>query len=452
MSAADTVVPPTMFPFDETQALNEGKTPVRRRMFKTKELIVDEDAQVRVDISANAEKLAPSIKQDGLQFVPKVYLDRQGRPHLFQGMTRGVSCRDVLKMEEIECDVWPVEPRDAIMLTMTENLVRENYSPLEEGRIFQAAINRGWNEKQIAVKQHLSPKHIEQCLAVLKLPEKGQMLVHKGRLGLEAASRLADAPEPVRQHLSKEWTQDHDRIHFSNAAHQINHAVQEYEENLKVEELLKDAKHPKCPTCKKQARSLSRQRQGFVCCNEYSGYDEKHNWNPKTGQTLADVLAKEHPRNYRIDEKGRAQKPRIIVRAYRSPIPLEILNRAMMAYAIEQGHKLLRQNPGGNISIQVGGKHIQIETGSDTLRYSTWNWGGNDQGLVIEKKNYGDKAGNITKITPNYFGQKQTDADRAKRQTQSFLDGLDAVAQYRKKMKNQRPLTGLTKPRKAKKK
>lgn len=419
-----------------------------RMTFPTSQVIVDDDFQVRLDITSGLEDLAFSIKENKLQDIPKARLDAEGRPHIIAGHRRFLSIRDVLKWPEVTLDVVKeISEKDAIILTITENVDRRNYSPIEEARAFQAALSKGWTAEQLAAKSSTKGhKHtaefIERRIKLLALPQKVSTAVHTGKIGVETALEIAEAPGELQEELAHEIGTN--SYTLKEAKQIVAHNIREWEEEQEFKKRVSETKFPKCPTCKKPATKQSSEGPEWATCQKFSSWDTQHTWNLKTGQTLAAQRAKENPRDYKEDGSKK-----IVIRSFRSTLPFPILSKALWNYAMEEALKELKARlknlTEDDLTLSMGGYSsggLVIEFSGDakhlTFRVHSC---GKDFGMNVESKNYGDTAGNKSKVEPHGgWEQTQREADRQKVTAQKFLKTLPGLIEHHKKLKTQKQL------------
>ena len=83
---------------------------------------------------------------------------------------------------------------------LIENIHREDMNPLDEGRDFQALLDDGWSQRDIARRTKRNQSHISRRVSLLKLPPVGQEAVDDGTLTHDLGyllTRLASKPKQV---------------------------------------------------------------------------------------------------------------------------------------------------------------------------------------------------------------------------------------------------------------
>jgi len=134
-------------------------------------------------------ELAGSISEVGL--LQPILLRAVGeRYELVAGHRRWLACKQ-LKLPAIDAVVRKMSDQDAAIIRATENLSRENLSPLEEALIFKhltVAYDMGFDDigKQFGYK----PGTVRRRMDLLKMPEPLRDAVHNGRIGVSVAEEL----------------------------------------------------------------------------------------------------------------------------------------------------------------------------------------------------------------------------------------------------------------------
>jgi ParB family chromosome partitioning protein len=174
--------------------------------------IVDNAHNPRRKLVAIAE-LAESIRTYGLLQPPLV---RQAR-HQYELVAghRRVAAARLLGWTEMPVLVRPVEPDEAYLLVLVDNLQRTELTPREEAAGLELLLReRGWSTRQVAAAVHRSPAYVSKRLRVFDDPLLGPLVLRQ-RLTVSAAEELlvlgpADRQRLAEQALREAW--DHARI------------------------------------------------------------------------------------------------------------------------------------------------------------------------------------------------------------------------------------------------
>jgi ParB family chromosome partitioning protein len=89
---------------------------------------------------------------------------------------------------------------------LVENLLRQDLSPLEQAKGFQALMDHnGWKASDIATKLHISKGAVSKALALLTLPQALQEQVDQGKVAPSTAYQIAKVKdEKKRRQLAEE--------------------------------------------------------------------------------------------------------------------------------------------------------------------------------------------------------------------------------------------------------
>jgi ParB family chromosome partitioning protein len=149
-------------------------------------------------------ELAESIKEIGLQ-QPILLRPENSRYELVAGDRRFLAHR-LINAKTIKAFVKQMQPQEVFIIRATENLQREDLSPLEEARIYQnLMINCGMNRNVIAKKMGRSAVHIDNRLKLLDLPEKFQEALRTKKLVPGTAVELMRIEDEVMRDYYLEY-------------------------------------------------------------------------------------------------------------------------------------------------------------------------------------------------------------------------------------------------------
>lgn len=87
--------------------------------------------------------------------------------------------------------------RQEVMLV--ENLQRQDLSPLDEARGFQALADLGHSQRQIAERVGCNQSHVSRRLALLELDDEQVQALERGEVTVRAAEQTARPPKPKPQ-------------------------------------------------------------------------------------------------------------------------------------------------------------------------------------------------------------------------------------------------------------
>jgi ParB family chromosome partitioning protein len=96
--------------------------------------------------------------------------------------------------QEIPAMVMNVDDESAFIMSLTENIARRKFSPLELLAGIEQLRDQGYDKKDIAQKTGLSPEYVQGILYLLKNGEERLLMaVGSGRIPLNAAITIAGA-------------------------------------------------------------------------------------------------------------------------------------------------------------------------------------------------------------------------------------------------------------------
>ena len=153
-------------------------------------LIDEPKGIVRMEISPEAiAELAQSISEIGL--LQRVLLRPDGdRYEIVFGHCRFLAHKE-LGLKKIESVIKAMTDREAAVARATENLNRENLSPIEEAATFKnLADAHAMSYDQIGKKVGKSPGLVRRRLDLLKMPPQLQQAVHRKQLSITVAEEL----------------------------------------------------------------------------------------------------------------------------------------------------------------------------------------------------------------------------------------------------------------------
>lgn len=145
---------------------------------------------VRMSIDADAiRELAESIKNSSLH-QPVLLRKNGGRFEIVAGDRRFLA-HEMLGMKKIKSIVRELDDAECFSIRATENLQREDLSPIEEGVIYQTMREKyGMSINKIVKTLGKSHATVLQRLKMLELPDYAQQAVHEHRISARAVETL----------------------------------------------------------------------------------------------------------------------------------------------------------------------------------------------------------------------------------------------------------------------
>ena len=160
----------------------------------------------RVIAEDRLKELADSILASGI-IQPVVARKSGDRYQLIAGERRWRAAR-LANLESIPAIIRDLADREALEVALTENLLREDLSPLETARAYQSLHEKfGYNHEDIASRLGLDRSTVTNTLRLLKLPLSVQELIETKRLSQgHARAILACTSAEVQVRLAEEIT------------------------------------------------------------------------------------------------------------------------------------------------------------------------------------------------------------------------------------------------------
>lgn len=149
----------------------------------------------RVIDPENVRELAESIRERGQQ-TPITLRPVNGRYEIIAGHRRYLAHR-FLGMPEILAVVKEMTEEDALVERATENLQREDLTPMEQARTYDDMRKKlGWGLDRIARKMGKAEGTIKKYVALLALDREFQDAIDAKKLGMDAAHILCQIDDP----------------------------------------------------------------------------------------------------------------------------------------------------------------------------------------------------------------------------------------------------------------
>jgi len=134
------------------------------------------------------QELASSIKNHGLM-APLVVRPQGSRYELIAGERRFRALRE-LKREQAPVFIRKVDTKEALELSLIENIQRDNLNPIEIAFAYQVMSEDGLDQNAIAERVGKSRSGVSNQLRLLKLPETVRAALVEGELEMGHARAL----------------------------------------------------------------------------------------------------------------------------------------------------------------------------------------------------------------------------------------------------------------------
>lgn len=165
--------------------------PIKEAIQKVDLSLIDEPKGiVRMDISDEyISELAQSISEIGL-LQPVLIRPDSERYEVVFGHRRYLACKRV-GLDKISAIVRKMTDKDAAIARATENLNREDLTPIEEAATYRDLIDvYGMSVDQVARKIGITPGTVKRRLDLLKMPAILQQAVHGKRISMSVSEEL----------------------------------------------------------------------------------------------------------------------------------------------------------------------------------------------------------------------------------------------------------------------
>ena len=166
------------------------------------------DYQVRADDNADAlHDLIRSIRRLGL--LQPIIVESKGDRYLVVAGHRRLEAIRELGHKTIAAIVRDHEEKINWSVTMAENMVRRDLSPIETAAAVKDALASGeYDHESLASAVNRSQQWISQCITMCEWPSNIQLAVHTGKISASAAANIARIMDPEQRDLLLEYAVD----------------------------------------------------------------------------------------------------------------------------------------------------------------------------------------------------------------------------------------------------
>ena len=159
--------------------------------------------RMNVENDDGLEELTASIRKHGLIqpiIVRKNKLDYDGTYELVCGYRRYHACRKLL-FKSVQCIVMEIDDREALEISLIDNIQRQNLNPIEEAEAFKLYVvnfGRG-GVTRLAQRIGKSEEYVSQRLLLLGLPKEIKDRISRRLLKASHACELVWLKDPEKQ-------------------------------------------------------------------------------------------------------------------------------------------------------------------------------------------------------------------------------------------------------------
>jgi ParB/RepB/Spo0J family partition protein len=153
----------------------------------------------------NIDILAESIKTDGLINPPTVVDNEDGTYRVIAGRRRIAAVRQ-LKWKEVLVRIIDEADADRLeSIGLSENVNRQEMSPLDEAELFKRLLDKGTNVKDIAAYYDRSVSGIHHRIRLCNLQEEIKRMFREDLITLSGAALLASLPDEDQEKFVKKY-------------------------------------------------------------------------------------------------------------------------------------------------------------------------------------------------------------------------------------------------------
>ncbi|WP_038048536.1 ParB/RepB/Spo0J family partition protein [Thermus caliditerrae] len=126
------------------------------------------------------EELAASIREKGL--LQPLLVRPKGEAYELVAGERRFRAAELAGLTEVPVVVRDLTDQEALELALVENLQREDLSPVEEARGYQALLAMGLTQEEVARRVGKARSTVANALRLLQLPEEALAALEEGRI------------------------------------------------------------------------------------------------------------------------------------------------------------------------------------------------------------------------------------------------------------------------------
>lgn len=184
-------------------AKDVGRRPLRNYGRVVIDQVIPDPSQPRTEFTSDAlERLASSIRTKGQLAPIRVRWSPDHEKWIIVYGERRWRAAQLAGLKTIDCQFAEAEQTSGEILEqqMIENLLREDLSPIEQARGFNALMElNDWNGKQVAKALNVTTSTVSRALALLDLPEDIQNQVDAGDLAARSAYEISKVDDDAQR-------------------------------------------------------------------------------------------------------------------------------------------------------------------------------------------------------------------------------------------------------------
>ncbi len=178
-----------------------GASPEKGVLFMETSKLVPNKYQPRVDFNEeHLKELVESVKEKGV--LAPILVRRSGELYEIIAGERRFRAAKVLKLERVPVIVRNVDDKEALVLSIVENIQRQELNPIEEARAFERLAKEfSFTQETIAKAVSKDRSTVANMLRLLNLPQEVQKAISSGSLSFghgKALLGLDSIPQQIR--------------------------------------------------------------------------------------------------------------------------------------------------------------------------------------------------------------------------------------------------------------
>ena len=143
-------------------------------------------------------ELADSIRKYGV--LSPLLVNKQGNVYQLICGERRYRAAKIAGLEEVPCLIVSIDPRETSMLSLAENLQRENLNLIDQSILFKKLHEQlNYSLVDIGHSTGMSQEYVKKLIQVLGVPEKMRRKYLEGTISAEDLLLLADIHDPIIQ-------------------------------------------------------------------------------------------------------------------------------------------------------------------------------------------------------------------------------------------------------------
>ena len=149
------------------------------------------------------EELSQSIQDNGV--IQPLVVQRKGSGYELVAGERRWRASRLAGLKKIPCLIREFDEKQNLIVTIIENMQREDLDPIEEANGLQQMIHKfGFTQEQVSESLGKSRAYIANSVRLLKLPEDVQKKVSEGKISAAHGRTLLSLEDPRKQRMLAE--------------------------------------------------------------------------------------------------------------------------------------------------------------------------------------------------------------------------------------------------------